>query len=73
MKKQLITYKHKYADMVGRQFSNDYKEWVTKELIEYKCTIKFTSKTVTITGSMKGVYKSLIFLGYAFGQQDNGR
>lgn len=69
-----------YEDLYyGREFSESYKKWIKGEIkneISKKIKVSFTEKSVTIDATKTNQFnlcKALMFIGYAFGQQENGR
>jgi len=55
----------------GYAFSESYIEWICKSQIAVK---KISDNDIIIESNKKeDIINALIFLGYAWGQQDNGR
>ena len=65
--------------MANRPFSSDYQKWIIDHVNEYIDTnikIKFTDDAIEIDYSNSNPLLLLqvsLFIGYAFGQADNGR
>lgn len=58
-------------DFQGYEFSDSYIKWIKKEA---KAVKSITANEIIVKSDKKlDCIHALIFLGYAWGQQDNGR
>jgi hypothetical protein len=58
-------------DYQGRAFSESYIQWIQET---HSAVKSITEDTILIESeSEKECHQALVFIGYAWGQQDNGR
>lgn len=60
----------------SHEFSDSYKEWIKTEIKKYYkgVKIKFKKESLIVTWSTDvNAYEALIFIGFAFGEQNNGK
>lgn len=72
--KQYEVYYRDIKDMSNHPFSKHYQEWISETFAANGSSVEFTEEKIIISSpNMTKLCMSIMFIGYAFGQQDNGR
>lgn len=75
-KAEIFSLEFNKEDLFGHPFSDSYKDWIIKHVNDYikGASIKIEEYRIEVTAkSIKDLSKVAMFIGYAYGQQDNGR
>jgi len=59
-------------DFIGYPFTESYVNWINKSI--ENASVEFSDTQIKITANSEfDLSKAALFIGYAWGQQDNGR
>jgi len=62
------------VERFGYKFSESYEKWISETVSKNGSKVIFKEKSLVIESpNQTKLLMSVMFIGYAFGQQDNGR